>query len=110
MRTVITAVATLLAPMLAYGLVFRATPSWALWPSAAFVTWLLVSGRTKRRSLSIFVPFGMILGGILSIALVTPSATSWLLWPTLIMTLVVVFAGIDELAKLSSPPSPRRGG
>lgn len=107
MRTVISAVATLLIPMLAYGLVFRAAPSWALWPSAVFVTGLLVNSRTKRRSLAIFVPFGMLLGGILSIALVTPTATSWLLWPTLIMTLMVVFAGIDELANVNSRTLPR---
>lgn len=107
MRAIIFAAATLLAPMLAYGIVFRAGPGWALWPSAVFMAGLLVSSRTKRRSLSIFVPFGMLLGAVLSVALVTPMATPWLLWPVMVTTLAVVFMGIDELAKENSPTLPR---
>lgn len=105
MRTILFVVATLLAPMLLFAVALHASPSWAIWPSAAFVVALLVVIGTRRTaSLGSFVPFGMVLFGVLTFALVMAPREPWLLWPVLATTLVVVLVGIDDLVERRSKP------
>ena len=110
MRTILFAVTTLLAPMLFFGIALAASPSWAIWPAAAFMTALLVATairRPNRISLEPFVPFGMLLFAVVAFALVTPSAALWLLWPVLLTTLAVILVGTDELVERKTKPVQR---